>query len=244
MYSLAPKTEFMKRAALFLSGIVSMFLSGNVSAEQPRGTVLELHSCELYAGGCVVSSESTLGGRYMVRAWDFTGGEYAGTQMKGLKLAVLQTSSDNLAAEKSAAEQAVVYVPEGASDVQRKALLGWLRETALVEPDNGHTRRVALDFGKNGDAFAAGKFINIKTGSLESCETGACGETLWYTPRAETSHFTVAVNRGSKVSEPLLELKWQDGGKRSVFIGRFGDTTSKNVYVTRADLCGPTGQLF
>src|SRR5215217_3901056 len=84
-----PKTQLMKRTALFLSGIVSIFLSGNVGAEQPRGTVLELHSCELYAGGCVVSSESTLGGRYMVRAWDFTGGEYAGTELKGLKVGLL-----------------------------------------------------------------------------------------------------------------------------------------------------------
>src|SRR5207253_3957082 len=96
-----------------------------LAGDQPCGSVLELHSCELYAGGCVVSSEQPQDGRYMLRAWNFTGGAYAGTDLKGLRLVVVQSSSQNLAAPKTAADQAVVYLPENATARQRAGLLAW-----------------------------------------------------------------------------------------------------------------------
>jgi hypothetical protein len=47
------------------------------------------------------------------------------------------------------------------------------------------------------------------------------------------------------VTEPLLKLKWNESGKRSVFLAKFGEnTTAKDLYVSTADLCGPTGKLF
>ena len=66
----------MKKIA-FLSAILGCLSLHPVFADdQPRGSLMEVHSCELYAGGCVVSSEATLGGRYMLRAWNFTGGTH------------------------------------------------------------------------------------------------------------------------------------------------------------------------
>ncbi len=187
-------------------------------------------------------------GRYMFQAWNFTGGDFQGTAFAGLKLAVLQASSANLAAEKSSADRAVVYLPEGASAAQREALLGWLKDT-MPEMKNARldTRVVPLQFAKTavGYAFSAGEAISVKTDSLESCDTGGCGESLWYNPRTPSSAFTVAVNRASHISEPLLELKWNDAGKRSIFLAKFGENAHpKNVYVTVADLCGPTGNIF
>jgi len=68
---------------------------------------------------------------------------------------------------------------------------------------------------------------------------------LWYSPRASTDLFTVAVNRASRVEEPLLEIKWVDSGKRSIFLGRFGEGRGGgNLYVSLADLCGSAGKLF
>jgi hypothetical protein len=84
----------------------------------------------------------------------------------------------------------------------------------------------------------------VKSAPL-SCVTGACGEALWYQPRAATTLFTVAVNGGSHVNEPLLKLNWTDSGKRSVFLGRFGQSDStKDLYVTMNELCGPDNVLF
>ncbi|HVV71875.1 MAG TPA: hypothetical protein VHI52_10310, partial [Verrucomicrobiae bacterium] len=64
----------MNTSAPLLCGLAIALGSTLHAATVPRGTLIELHSCELYAGGCIVSSESTLGGRYMLRAWNFSGG--------------------------------------------------------------------------------------------------------------------------------------------------------------------------
>jgi hypothetical protein len=77
----------------------------------------------------------------------------------------------------------------------------------------------------------------VKT-SPKSCPI-ECGDTLWYQPRMMTSLFTVAVNEKSRVLEPLLNIKWDDADRRTIFLGRFGETDkAKNVYVSMNELCG------
>jgi len=238
----------MKTLTFLSIGLLSLTLTAAPAVDRPRGTLLELHSCELYAGGCVVSSEATLGGRYMLRAWNFTGGNLAGSDLAGLQVAVLQASSENLAAENTCAEHAVVYLPKNATALQRDALLKWAK-TSLPDLKSAklQTRVVPLEFARSdsGYAFSAGKLISVKTASLGTCDWGGCGEELWYSPRAATSVFTVAVNRSSQVAEPLLKLKWDDARKRSVFLAKFGDDSlAKHLYITSADLCGPAEKLF
>ena len=69
----------MKKMAILSMILTTLGLYSTYANEQPRGSLMEVHSCELYAGGCVVSSEATLGGRYMLRAWNLSGGSFAGT---------------------------------------------------------------------------------------------------------------------------------------------------------------------
>src|SRR5260370_40944577 len=119
----------MKKMA-FLAAILGCFsLCPAFANDQPRGSLMEVHSCELYAGGCVVSSEATLGGRYMLRAWNFAGGGFAGTELAGLQVALLESSTDNLAASKTLADRAIVYLPQNASVSQRKALMAWIKSS-------------------------------------------------------------------------------------------------------------------
>jgi hypothetical protein len=211
--------------------------------------MLELHSCELYAGGCIVSSEATQGGRYMLRAWHFSDGSFQGAELAGLNLVVLQASSDNLATPEANPGSAIVYLPADCSPNQRQALLAWLKSSQadLHSVPSLQTRNVPVQFSKTegGYSVSAGEFVSVKTASLESCKTGACGEALWYTPRTQTSVFTVVVDRSSKVQEPLLKLTWNDAGRKTVFLGKFGDDSlSQQLYVSSTELCGPTGRLF
>lgn len=243
MYQLA----YMQTVAFLLTCLLSGTGLQASTAQQPRGTLLELHSCELYAGGCIVSSEATQGGRYMLRAWNFTGGQFCGIDLSGLKVALLQTSGANLAAEPSAAGQSVVYLPKGASEAQRTALVGWLKSSLANETGSMQVRIVPIAMSSQDGKFqfSAGEFASLTAASLESCPTGSCGEALWYRPRTQNSVFTVGVNQASKVREPLLQLKWEDAGKKSLFLARFGERPStSNLYVSLADLCGPAGRLF
>jgi len=244
-----PLIGFMKSLAFLLTTLTCLLCRQTLAASQPRGSMLELHSCELYAGGCIVSSEATQGGRYMLRAWHFSDGSFKGADLAGLNLVVLQASSDNLATAEANPGSVIVYLPADCSVIQRQALLAWLKtsQSDLRSVPSLQTRSVPVRFSKTdgGYSVSAGDFVSVKTASLESCKTGACGEALWYTPRTQTSVFTVAVNRSSTIQEPLLKLTWNDAGRKTVFLGKFGDNPlSQQFYVSASELCGPTGRLF
>lgn len=238
----------MKRLNILLTGFFAVALTPAFAADAPRGSLLELHSCELYAGGCTVSSESPQDGRYMLRVWDFSGGSFDKSEFKGLQLAVLQASPDNLAAKDSKSGDAVVYLPQSATKAQRTALLAWLKSSQPdFRPAKIQTRVAAMQFAKDAKAFtfSAGKSVSVKAVPQENCDSYSCGEELWYQPRTTTSLFTVAVNDGSRVHEPMLKLDWTDSSKRSVFLARFGDqNATKNSYVSMDELCGATKSLF
>src|SRR5437879_5035266 len=228
--------HFMKRSVLLSLMAACLAATTSLASDQPRGSLLELHSCELYAGGCTVSSEATGDGRYLLPAWNFTGGSFIGTELAGLQAAVLPSSSQNLAERKTLARESVLHLPSSATKAQREALVAWLKSSQPdVKSAKLQSRVVPMAFSKTDDGytFSAGEFAKVSTASLESCDRGSCGEALWYNPRSTTSLFTVAVDRTSRVSEPLLKLKWNDAGKRSVFIGKFdGGEKARNAYVT------------
>lgn len=238
----------MKKMA-FLSIVIGCFaLYPAFADDQPRGSLMEVHSCELYAGGCVVSSEATLGGRYMLRAWNFTGGNFAGADLAGLQVALLESSTDNLAASKTVCDRAVVYLPETATASQRKALVAWIKSNSVELKSAKLESRIVplrLEKSENGYHFSAGDLISVNASTSAACGMGSCGEELWYTPRSTTTVFTVVANRSSHVSEPWLKLRWDDAGKRSVFLAKFGESAStKEIYVTAADFCGTEAKLF
>ena len=239
----------MKKVVLLLVFSLCGWGSSNVRADNaPRGRLLELHSCDLYAGGCIVSSEATLDGRLMLRVWEISRGGFAGADLSGLPVAVLEESTANLAQKQTEPTGAVVYLPYRASPGQRQALVGWLCSS---QPELGRiplqTRVVPMQLArtKTGVTFTAGAMITLSVGPLESCAMGNCGEQYWYSPRTAASFFTVGANRASRVQEPFLHLKWDDGGKPNVFLARFGETDpEQNILVTTALLCGVNGTLF
>jgi hypothetical protein len=238
----------MKHLSLLFASILGLTVNAALAADAPHGSLMEIHSCEVYAGPCTVSAEAPQEGRYMARAWDFTGGTFNGMDFTGLQIAVLQMSTDNLADSNSKSGDAVVYLPQSATQSQRDALLAWLKSSQTdFHPAKLETRIAPLQFTKSekGYAFTAGKFLQVKTAPLNLCDMGNCGETLWYQPRSQTSVFTVVLNSGSNVSEPLLKLRWDAGGNRNIFLARFGQSIpAKDLYVSLSELCGPSQSLF
>src|ERR1043166_10099426 len=91
------------------------------------GQVVELHACELYTGGCTASAQATLGGRSLLRVWDFEKGEQDGVSLAGLQIGALQIADQNLATPKSTAKAAVVYLPEKANPGHRAGPVAGLK---------------------------------------------------------------------------------------------------------------------
>jgi hypothetical protein len=230
---------------LFLS--MSWIAAGSAVADtQPAGKLIELHSCEVFAGGCVVSSEAPQESRYMLQVWDLTGGSWQGVDLTGLKAAVLESSSQNLADVGARPDSAVVYLTPDATGVQRGAIIAWLKSRdGKLAASSIQTRVTPISLTSSGTAVQVkvGEFATLNTASLGECKDRSCGEDLWYAPAIKTSRFTVALNQESQVTEPLLQLKWNDSGRRSVFVAHFGES-NRNLFVNSADWCGLAGQLF
>jgi hypothetical protein len=192
----------------------------------PSGRVVELHACEVYTGGCTASAQATQGGRSLLRVWSFENGEYGGVDLAGLQMAALEVSDKNLALSDTQTSAAVVYLPAQATDVQRQALVSWLKATNPEIAAARFVEKVApINYARDAARISVrvGKEIALQTRSIARCERGGCGESLWYQPRSKTGKFTVLVNENSSVNEPTLSLVWKDHTAKSVFFGRFGD---------------------
>lgn len=207
-------------------------LSGGV----PRGEVAELHSCELYAGGCVVSAEATIAGHYVLRVWQFDSGTFQGTDLRGLHLALLETGSQNLADKSVAAERAVAYVPQNVAPPQRSALIAWARRNTAAHLTDSDVKSAPIQMQVNGSdvSVSLGPDAAFSATAAPVCGLSSCGESLWYVPRSEMSAFTVDQLTRSRLVEPSLALHWQDHGRRTLFLGRFGDPVPSNP----TGLCG------
>ena len=230
---------------------VALLVGVNLSlqaADLPRGDLLELHSCQLYIGGCIASSEATQEGKCMLRVWNFTGGAQQDVNLTGLQVALLEIGNQNLATKNAAPTRAVIYLPTAATHAQSMALVEWLR--SCVSPADlagAATRVVSMSFHRSlsGVTFVAGDAAQIDLVPFEPCGLVSCGESLWYTPRSTVSTYTVGVTRASVVHEPLLALKWIDHGKNNVFVGRFGEGATAQATFTPPSLaCATTDHIL
>jgi hypothetical protein len=218
------------RIQLLAASVLSVFasfapaLAAQVDPNTPRGRFVELHSCELFAGSCIVSAEANVTGNYVLRAWQFDHGAIAGVPLQGLSVALLESGEQNLAVPENAATSAVVYLPPSLTPAQRAALLAWAGQNTRAKLTG--TRVIPLQMAFSGDrvTFSAGHDIAFDADRPPPCDNlASCGEMLWYQPRVAATSFVVDQLDRSRIVEPLLTLTWMDHGRRTLFAGRFGD---------------------
>lgn len=218
------RTGLLSASALLFFATLVPALAAHVDPNTPCGRFVELHSCELFAGSCVVSAEANVTGNYVLRAWQFDHGSIAGVPLQGLSVALLESGDQNLAVPENAAKSAVVYLPPSLTPAQRAALLTWAGQNTRAKLAG--TRVIPLQFASSGDhiVFSAGRDITFDAGAPPPCTTlASCGEMLWYEPRGAATSFVVDQLDRSRIVEPLLTLTWMDHGRRTLFSGRFGD---------------------
>lgn len=211
------------------------------AADAPRGELLELHSCQLYIGGCIASAEATQEGQCLLRVWSFTGGSYGGTHLGGLPVALLEVADQNLAVNGSQPAESMIYLPQSATPAQAAALIDWLKSAnPELARTKLRTRTAPMEFThtRSTVSFSAGDFLQIETKPFAPCGLVSCGESLWYTPRSRLTSYTVGVTSQAVVREPALALRWIDHGKNNVFEGRFAEgTTAPATFAPPALVC-------
>ena len=126
---------------------------------EPSGEFVELHSCDLYTGGCTASSESTLLGRQLLRVWAIRQGTWNHQDLADLKVAVLEVGSGNLAEKEGLAEKAEIYVPKGLDTARKEALLSWVTsQGAYARLGPGSGRRDQLRAFRSRGRCGSGRF--------------------------------------------------------------------------------------
>lgn len=234
----------MKLLVAFVSATLLLASPGLRAEEAPRGDLLEVHSCQLYIGGCIASAEATQDGRYLLRVWSFSGGSHNGVALAGLQVALLETGDQNLADKDTSANASLAYLPQSATTTQSAALVDWLKRTnPELARTRLQTRIVPMQFSRarNTVTFTAGDFLHVDVCPFEPCGLTSCGESLWYTPRSAVASYTVGVTKKAIVREPLLALTWIDHDKNNVFQGRFSEgTTAQAAFTPPALVCAMT----
>jgi len=208
----------VKISAVVFSIIV---VSKLCSAAEPFGEFIELHSCDLYTGGCTASAESTLLGRQVFRAWSIERGAWNGQDLTNLKVAVLETGSRNLAEKGALADRAEIFVPKNLSQAKREALVSWATAQHPLPPGTSviESKIVYKRSGQEA-VVTVGDTVSLTTMPIGKCSSGACGQSLWYEPQGDHSTFEVVASRTSKIREATLF--WADHDRPNVFLASFG----------------------
>jgi hypothetical protein len=190
---------------------------------EPVGEFVELHSCDLYTGGCTASSESTLLGRQLFRVWSISEGTWNNQNLAGLKVALLELGSVNLAEKGAVADKAEIFVPNGLAPAQKEALLSWVTSQAIT-PASTAVRDAEITYQRSGLAanVTVGDSISLSTAAITKCSSGACGQAIWYEPEVKYSSFKVVASRTSKIQDSALQFLWADHDRPNVFLASFG----------------------
>jgi hypothetical protein len=210
----------VKAYVLFCSLMVT--LQACFGAE-PCGEFLELHSCDLYTGGCTASSESTLLGRQLFRVWSIRQGIWNNQNLADLKVALLELGSVNLAEKGALGEKAEIIVPNGLEPARKEALLAWVTSQGIM-PVSTRVVEAAISYHRSGCAadVQVGDFISLSTTAIGKCSSGACGQALWYEPGAKHGSVEVVASLASKIRDSSLGFLWTDHDRPNVFLASFG----------------------
>jgi hypothetical protein len=215
----------MKRLMLVAAATllaVPAFAAGPVTGEY-----VEARTAEVFAGGCIMSSEAETIGRQAVLAWRIDSGIYGGESLEGLTVVAAVSGDRNLGIREIGGEapsyvHAAIYVDERATPAQQRALVDLARElsrdliTEVVETtavpirfDNGNDRVTVVA----GDArLVIQKRVAHKPG---------CGAMKWFTPFTTLDAPTLGLALEHGFSGPALNTRWEAPNRKSAFHGTF-----------------------
>jgi hypothetical protein len=209
------------------------FLPALVLAASPAwagpivGRYVEARTAEVFAGGCIMSSEAETIGKQAVMAWRIDTGAYRGQTLDGLRVVAAVSGDRNLGIREIGGEapsfvRAVVYVDERATDAQRRALVGLAQELSRgLITEVVQITPVAIRFDDTAETIAveAGQSqLTVK----KSVEHGpACGAMKWFTPFGVVDSPALGTTLTHEFSGRALDARWSAPNRKAAFFGEF-----------------------
>ena len=218
----------MKR---ILFAAAAMLVASRAMAAGPiTGEYVEARTAEVFAGGCIMSSEAETIGRQAVLAWHFTGGQYEGQRLGGLSVVAAVSGDRNLGIREIGGEapsyvRAAVLVDNRATTAQQRALVrlaqelsrGLITQVVTVTP-------VAVAFDSQTDR------VRVHAGDADLSvqkhvhHTPGCGAMQWFTPFMTLDDATMGLTMEHAFAGPSLGTRWSAPNRKSAFYGAFAYT--------------------
>jgi hypothetical protein len=217
--------------------LLSFFLVAGLSiasqAEKISGDYIESRSADVYVAQCFANSEVGLTGDQALLAWHVRNGSWDGQKLDGLSVMAAVRANGTLGDpyEDPYPAKSVIMVDEQATPAQREALVAFaqhmsgklLRDVVRVIPTT-IDMQVLHDAQHHGHAvLRAGKFAEIETRPLNDGDHTCGAEVTFYPPLTKLTHSMAAVAMTDEFQGPGLGVDWDRHGKRSAFVGSFGE---------------------
>jgi len=215
----------MKRAVLaaaFMLAAVPAFAGGSIV-----GDYVEARTAEVFAGGCIMSSQAETMGREAVLAWHVRSGEYDGEQLAGLSVVAAVAGDRNLGireigGEAPSAVRGVVFVDKNATPAQQRALvrLAQMLSRGLIT-DIVDVKPVSVAYN------ATDTMIAVTAGEAKLAvqrhqhHTPGCGAMKWFTPFSSIDTAMIGVTDANEYDGQALGIRWSDPNRKSAFSGTF-----------------------
>jgi hypothetical protein len=184
------------------------------------GQYLEVRTCALYAGPCHYSGEVMVDGRDAVVAWRFNSGVYNGVPLAGLAAAAHVSSRRNL--NFGDARTSVLYLPDSASESQRKALINILSKDLPIDLGSTLIRDATISFDADAIRISgpAGIWYEAQT-SMRECTVCTMPGVLWYEPLSGGVVAKVATVERQSLTDKTLGETWLRRDEPAAFVGTF-----------------------
>jgi len=214
--------------AVFALAVAST-LTAKQSTPAISGGYLEVRSCDVFTGYCFANGEMNLSGREGMMVWTVSEGSWNGTSINGLSVIAVVRADGTLGDVRfqPRGAKSVLIVDAKANAKQREALCSLARTMAgglLKQVAEVKAASIESSIGtctKAGCASVkAGKLVEISTRCLGGKDHVCGNEETYYPPLTDVQAMPAFTELASFQGEGL-NLKWENTGTRSAFIGSF-----------------------
>jgi len=212
-----------------LAAAVLLSASAAVAGSNTKitGDYVEARTAEVFAGGCIMSSEAETIGRQAVLAWRIRSGQFDGVPINGLSVMAAVSGDRNLGIREiggtaPAWVKAAVIVDEQATPAQRQALVGFVRAASgtlideVVDVKSAPIRFEASDH----EVQVSGADAHLAV-QRHFHHAPGCGAMQWFHPFAAGTEASLGFTDANSFSGAALGTKWSHPNKRSGFVGTF-----------------------
>ncbi len=218
----------MSRQVAFCIALIALAVPV-AAADALSGTYLESRTCQVYTGPCFANSETALGGREAVMAWNIETGSQGSVDLSGLSVVMVVRGNDTLGykgVEDPSELKSAVIVDSKATAKQREALLTFVKEHTgragreIVRVDSAPIE-MSLDTAELKGNLKAGEVVKISTRKAKQGDCICSNEVQFYPPLAAMDRFAAGVAIEAEYKGNGLGAIWSTPESRSVYVGEF-----------------------